>query len=161
MADSASGNVSIIKPVGNRAAEFQPAQAQEIFFSAISAKLSVSPGRRPNQDAFFLQSEFTLGERSGGIDPRAEPVTIEVGSFSATIPPGSFEGEASGPFSFRGLVEGVYFDVLIKPAGAKRYALDAKVHRANLAETEIPVTIRLAIGNNSGTTFIWEPEAAR
>lgn len=134
---------------------------QELFFSAISAKLAISPGQKPNQDAFFLQAGFALGKQSSGIDPRAEPVTMEVGTFAATIPPSSFKGDEAGPFHFLGLIEGIYLDVVIKPAGPKRYTIEAKVHRADLSAIETPVMIKIAIGNNSGTTFTWEPEIAR
>src|SRR5579885_3882702 len=48
---------------------------QEIFFSAISAKLAISPGQKPNQDAFFLPPGFALGHPRSGIDPRPQPVT--------------------------------------------------------------------------------------
>jgi hypothetical protein len=44
--------------------------------------------------------------------------------------------------------------MLIKPAGTKRYAFDVKANHANLAGTEIPVTVRLSVGNNSGTTYV-------
>lgn len=140
-----------------RAPDFA-APEREIYFGAITATLAIALGRKQNQDEFRLHSEFTLGQSSSGIDPSAEPVTIEAGTFTATIPQGSFKGKEPGPFHFLGLIDGVYLDVAIRSIGAKRYALDAKVHRANLAGTELPVTVRIAIGSDSGTTYVWEPE---
>ena len=45
-------------------------------------------------------------------------------------------------------------EVTIKPTGAKRFALEAEALDANLKGTKNPVTVRVSIGNNSGTTSI-------
>ena len=62
-------------------------------FSAFSAKLEITFGKRPNTDAFELNSSFTLGSASNGINPPGEPVTLQVGAFTTTIPSGSFMGK--------------------------------------------------------------------
>jgi hypothetical protein len=109
-----------------------------------------------------------LGSASNGIHPVTEPVTLKVGTFTATIPPGSFkiaddqddqndQEEAVGmkrfgPFHFNGVIKGVRLVVGIEPTGAKRYAFHAIAHSANLTGTVNPVMVTLTIGDDSGTT---------
>ena len=124
-------------------------------FAAFKAKLEIDLGKEPNHDSFQLQSEFTLGQGSNGIDPRAEPVTLQIGTFSVTIPAGSFKGyDKFGPFHFEGVINGVRLRAEISPTGANRYAFDAQGHQTNLAGTVNPVTVNLTIGNDTGTTSV-------
>ena len=59
-------------------------------FLAFNAKLKIDFGGEPNQDSFELKSSFTLSSTaSNGIHPLTEPVTLQIGTFSITIPPGS------------------------------------------------------------------------
>jgi hypothetical protein len=95
-----------------------------------------------------------LGSASNGINPPTEPVAIKVGTFTATIPPGSFEGSGFGPFQFHGEIDGVRLEVEIKPMGAKRYELHANAHDADLTGTVNPVPVTLTIGVDSGTTSV-------
>jgi YVTN family beta-propeller protein len=141
-----------------------------IPFSAFSAKLENHFGHKPNTDHFNLNASFTLGSAGNGINPPTEPITLTVGTFSTTIPPGSFriaddqddqndqeEGvgmKRFGPFRFQGVIDGVDLRVLIRPTGAKRYALDAEARHADLTGTKNPVPVTLAIGGDSGTTLV-------
>jgi hypothetical protein len=160
----AFNNVSVINSIAQHSGGHAPVLAVDVatshsdggFFSAISAKVWFYSAQKPNHDYLLLLSEFTLGQNSGGINPPVEPVTIKVGAFATTIQPGSFEGDGLGPYHFQGVIEGVDLEVLIKPTGDKRFALDARAYGINLSETEIPVTVRLSVGNNSGTTYLWE-----
>jgi hypothetical protein len=95
-----------------------------------------------------------LGSTSNGINPVKEPVTLQIGTFATTIPPGSFKGTGFGPFTFRGVIDGAALKVTIKPTGAKRFALEAEALDANLKGTKNAVTVRASIGNNSGTTSV-------
>jgi hypothetical protein len=139
-------------------------------FSAFNARLAIDLDRASKKDRFELQSSFTLGSVSNGINPPAEPVTLKVGAFSTIIPPGSFkiaddqddqndqeEGAGMkrfGPFRFRGVIDGVDLRVLIRPTGAKRYTLEAEARHADLSGTENPVPVTLTIGGDSGTTLV-------
>ncbi len=61
-------------------------------FLAFNAKLEIDLDRRPNEDRFKLKSSFTLSSTaSNGIHPVTEPVTLQIGTFSIAIPPGSFK----------------------------------------------------------------------
>jgi hypothetical protein len=95
-----------------------------------------------------------LGSGSNGINPPAEPVILKVGTFTTTIPPGSFDGSGFGPFNFKGDIDGVHLLVQIKPTGAKRYELHASAHDADLTGTINPVPVTLTIGDDSGTKSV-------
>jgi YVTN family beta-propeller protein len=142
--DTATNVVVATVPVG-------PARAiaiiPDIPFSAFSAKLAI------HQGAFQLESGFTLGSSSNGINPPAEPVTLQIGTFGTTIPPGSFTATpgAFGMFTFAGVINGATLQVLIYPTGTKRYALVAAAQNANLTGTVNPATVRVSIGVDSGT----------
>src|ERR1700730_10063490 len=91
-----------------------------------SIQLAAQFAKPPNQDAFELESGFTLGSASNGINPPAEPVILQIGTFATTIPPGSFTKipGAFGMFTFAGVIDGVTLHMLIiYPTGTKRYAL--------------------------------------
>ena len=123
-------------------------------FAAFGAKLAIDFGISPNPDAFELLSEFTLGQSNNGINPVAEPVTFQIGTFATTIPAGSFTGTGFGPFTFNGMIGGVELGVRIEPIGTKRYALKAEALRPKLTGTKNPVPVTLTIGGDSGTVSV-------
>ncbi|HEY4846896.1 MAG TPA: YncE family protein [Methylocella sp.] len=125
--------------------------SQCIPFSAFSAKLAIDLDQNPNHDAFGLLASFTLGSASDGINPVAEPVTLQIGSFTAAIPPGSFTQSPLGTYTFIGMINGVNMEVVIQRTGGKQFAVEAAALNANLAGTANPVTVRLSIGDDCGT----------
>jgi uncharacterized repeat protein (TIGR03803 family) len=128
--------------------------AMAVPFAGFKAALAIEFGTMPNTDAFELFSEFTLGQKSNGIYPPAEPVTLSVGTFTTTIPAGSFKGTGFGPFYFIGPVNGVNLEALIAPTGAKRFSFAAAVQKVSLTGTANPVPVTLTIGDDSGTTTV-------
>ena len=122
-------------------------------FRVFQAALGIEFGKKTNTDAFQLFSDFTLGQGSNGINPLTEPVTLQVGSSTVTIPPGSFKAVGFS-FYFTGTVLGVQLEVGITPTGAKQYAFAAAAQGANLTGTANPVTVNLTIGNNTGTVSV-------
>jgi YVTN family beta-propeller protein len=150
--DTATNTVVATVPVA--AGAIQVATYPPTPFTAFSAKLDIEFGKQPSTGAFELRSEFTLGRSSNGINPPAEPVTLTVGTFATTIPPGSFTGKGYGPFHFEGTINGAALQVSIVPTGAKRYAFDAAAQNANLSGTTNPVTVTLTIGDDTGTTSV-------
>jgi probable HAF family extracellular repeat protein len=137
-------------------------------FLAFYAKLAIDLDRKPNEDRFELQSHFTLSSTAPGIHPVVEPVTIQIGTFSITIPPGSFkkqehehEGEDEhehdhevGFFSFHGVIDGVELGARITPTGTLRYTFDAGAKGADLTGIKNPVQVSLTIGGDSGTKSV-------
>ena len=118
----------------------------ETPFAAFGAKLAIDFGISPNPDAFELLSEFTLGQSNNGINPVAEPVTFQIGTFAT--------GTGFGPFTFNGMIGGVELGVRIEPIGTKRYALKAEALRPKLTGTKNPVPVTLTIGGDSGTVSV-------
>jgi probable HAF family extracellular repeat protein len=128
-------------------------------FLAFNAKLEIDLDRAPKEDRFELNSSFTL-RSTASINPPAEPVTLQIGTFTTTIPPGFFrkhgEGDEDedGVFSFHGVIDGVKLKALIKRTGTLRYAFHAEAKGANLAGTKNQVQVSLAIGDHSGATSV-------
>ncbi len=116
-------------------------------FSAFSAKLTIFAYK----PSFALLSDFTLGSTSNGINPLFEDVTLRIGSFTTTIPPGSFTMTGPGDYSFVGVIDTVTLNVLIKLKAGKEYTFQAAAN-VNLAKTKSPVPVTLTIGNDTGTT---------
>lgn len=59
--------------------------------NAAVPKLNVNP------DGFDLNGTATLGAGSNGINPPAELTTLQIGTYSVTIPAGSFKTVPNGP----------------------------------------------------------------
>jgi YVTN family beta-propeller protein len=123
-------------------------------FLAFNAKLEIDLDRKPKEDRFELQSSFTLSSTAPRIDPVTEPVTLQVGTFSTTIPPGSFKKHEDGFFTFRGVIDGVRLETVIKRTGTLRYTFEAEAKGADLTGTKNPVPVSLTIGDDSGTTSV-------
>ena len=71
-------------------------------FAAFDAKAEIALRPRANDDAFEVKATFTLGPGSDGIAPLTEVVSLQVGSFSTTIPAGSFKVDKKGDSNSKG-----------------------------------------------------------
>ncbi len=120
-------------------------------FSALAAKLDISVGPPSN---FDLNSSFTLGAASNGINPLTENVTFQIGAYSVTIPAGSFTKNNKGAYVFEGTINGVSIQVRINPTGGNSYTFQAEGSGANFSGITNPVTVNLKIGNDAGSTQI-------
>jgi|SRR5579864_1486591 len=114
-------------------------------FSDFSADVNVNP----NKGKFETEGSFILASTSDGIDPLSEDVSLQIGSFSATIPPGSFV-QNQNEFKFEGVINGSALKASIRllPDGRYRYA--ASGDGASAAVSPKPSTVRLIIGNDGG-----------
>jgi YVTN family beta-propeller protein len=164
VANQSSDNVSVIAtatnrvigspiPVGNTPIAFgkfiQPVRLAHVF-SAFAAQLTVYP----NQKEFSINSNFTLGASSSGINPPTEPVTLKIGSFTITIPPGSFVNAGLPGYStFVGVINGVSLTVLIKQVSGNNYIFGVIAKNVSLT-IQNPVSVTLTIGNDTGTTSV-------
>jgi hypothetical protein len=79
------------------------ATTPRVPFAWSFAKLQITAGRLPG---FDLNESFTLGANSNGINPVTENVTLQIGTFSVTIPAGSFKLNPNRRFAFQGLING-------------------------------------------------------
>ena len=79
-------------------------------------------------------------------------MTLQIGTFSVTIPPGSFQKNPNGRFAFQGVTNGVSLQVQIVPLGNNIFTFKAEGTGADLTGLTNPVTVVLTIGIDSGTT---------
>jgi hypothetical protein len=126
-------------------------------------------------DGFELGARFALGT-GGSINPTTQPVTLTIGSYSVTIPAGSFVKRHEG-FEFAGVINGVRLAVLIRHKHSEEgdrgddgdndnddkdnnrcttasYTVFAKGRGPILKGTTNPVTVTISIGDNTGTTKV-------
>jgi YVTN family beta-propeller protein len=110
-----------------------------------------------NPQGFHEQADFTLGANSPAIDLVHQPLTLTIGSFSLTIPAGSFQ-QAGGNmhFVFSGTVNGLQVNVNLKGngKGGTEFNYVANVQGVNLTGQPNPVTVGLKIGKNVGSTTV-------
>jgi hypothetical protein len=117
-------------------------------FAASFAKLEIA------KKGFDLKESFTLGTNSNGINPIKQNVTLQIGTFSVTIPAGSFRQNPNRRFAFEGVINGVRLEVQIVPLGNNLFTFKAEGTGVDLTGLTNPVTVVLTIGNNSGTTTV-------
>ncbi len=126
-------------------------------FAAFTATVEIELGSR-RDDAFAVQSRFTLGAGSNGIHPLTEDVKLELtggtGSFTTTIPAGSFTKDEKGRFEFEGTINGVALQAQITRVGRHRFKCDVEGEHADLTGIANPVTVTLIIGNDRGSTTV-------
>ena len=121
-------------------------------FLSFDARLNIHLADSPNQDAFGLWATFML---SGGIHPDQEPVKLQVGPFTATIPSGSFKPHEDGrSYTFEGVIDGVHLEARIEARGGFSYAFHVSAQGANFSGTTNPVQVSLGIGDNAGLTSV-------
>lgn len=120
---------------------------QSIPFSALSAKLAATIGGP--LPGFALEANFTLGEASTGINPLTQPVTLTVGTYTVTIPVGSFKQLPNGGCYYLGEISKVGLVVTIAPLGENRFSLIAAAGPVTLTKSN-PVTVTITIGENTG-----------
>ncbi|HEY2647376.1 MAG TPA: beta-propeller fold lactonase family protein, partial [Candidatus Acidoferrales bacterium] len=108
---------------------------------------------------------FTLGAGSNGIYPLSEPVQVQVGSLSLTIPAGSFRQRGKEEFVYEGEIDGTDLRLAIlrwkdkdkgkgqvKPSNDYLFTVEGKGHI--LSGIANPVTIGLGIGDDEGSTTV-------
>ncbi len=118
-----------------------------IPFSHFSGSLKIDP----DAGVFYLAGGFILGA-GGTIDPTTQPVAFSVGSYSVTLPPGSFVRYKTG-YVYQKTVNHIFLCVFIKFTSTPgSYALLANRIGGTLTSTISPVPVTLTIGANSGST---------
>lgn len=134
-------------------------------FDGFDAKVEIELGPLANDDEFEVKATFTLGAGSNGIDPLTEDVSFQVGTFSATIPAGSFHFKPAKPgkhgkpgkpayFTFEGIIDGVALEAKITPLGGNGFEFKAEGDGADLTGTTNPVSLGLTIGDDGGSVMV-------
>jgi hypothetical protein len=117
-------------------------------FASSFAKLEIA------KHHFDLKESFALGANSNGINLLAENVTLQIGTFSVRIPPGSFKQIPDGRFAFEGVINGVSLEVQIVPLGNNIFTFKAEGKGVNLTGLTNSVTVVLTIGDDTGSTAV-------
>jgi hypothetical protein len=125
-----------------------------VSFIDFTANVEIELGPLTNDDEFEVKGRFTLGEASDGIDPLTEEVSLQVDTFSAIIPAGSFEQEDDGTFKFEGFIGGVKLEVKIIPVGDNSFSFKAEGQGTDLTGIVNPVEVTLIIGDDTGAVSV-------
>lgn len=137
------GAISIIPP------------PQGVQFLSFSARLKLHLNKKTSNDAFQLQSSFTLnGSTSDAIQPDKVPVKLQVGPFVDTFPIGSFKPRGDRSYTFAGVINGAELHATIEQTGTQRYSFRADAKDTNLSGITNPVQISLSIRDNAGLTSV-------
>jgi Tol biopolymer transport system component len=123
-------------------------------FASFTAKVEIKLGPDANDDKFEVKSTLTLGNGSNGIAPLTEEVRLRVGTFTTTIPAGSFMQDTKGRLKFEGVIDGVALEAVLRPLGGGLYEFKAEGENANLTGTANPVPVELKIGDDSGNITV-------
>jgi len=109
----------------------------------------------PSQGRFEVQTTYTLKSDLIQINPLTEDVALQIGTFSITIPAGSFK--RIGPdraFRFKGVIGTVHLEVNITSYDENRLEFKARGEGATRLPVANPVTVALAIGADHGTSTV-------
>ena len=120
-----------------------------LSFAAFSAKLEIESA----SGAFHLESTFILGP-GGSIDPPTQDTTLQLGGFTMKIPAGSFQQQGEGDFIFEGAIGGIALQAEISSLGGGGYSFQLEGAGASNLPTSNPVTVKLTIGNNTGSISV-------
>jgi hypothetical protein len=101
-----------------------------------------------------MQSTFTLGSSSNGINPLGEKVTLRIGPFGTVIPDGSFKQAKKGQYTFAGIIDGVSLEIVINSLSRNQFEFKVDGKGADLAGTVNPVTVQLSIGDDAGLSTV-------
>jgi hypothetical protein len=122
-------------------------------FSSFSSRVEIRMNPDANDDKFEISGRFALGQGNNGINPLSEAVTIVVANVSKTIPAGSFKRNKEGVFRFEGVIDGSNLKMNIKPIRGG-YEFVATGNGVNLTQSELPLIVGLAIGNDAGSILM-------
>jgi 6-phosphogluconolactonase len=165
--DAATGNLTQI-PGSPFAAGASPISVAIVSssstpFAKFEAAAEIDEDRKTS---FRVAGFFTLGDGSDGIDPVTQDVVLQVGSFTATIPAGSFREIGKHTFKFEGTINSADLRITIDSVEVRRhegrhshekrvesseYLFTAEGSGKILAGVMNPVTIGLTVGDNEGS----------
>ena len=123
-------------------------------FAVFDVKVKLDLDIPVTKDAFSLTATFTLGPTSNGINLLTDAVTVQVGTYSTTIPAGSFK-QKNGRFTFAGVINGAKLTAELKPLIlGNDYKFTMFGVGTNLTGTVNPVTVGLTIGGDNGSNVV-------
>jgi hypothetical protein len=130
-------------------------KCKPVTFANLAAHIGLSIGPDANDDTFTIShATFILGDGSDGIAPLADAVTLQIGTFSLTISPGSFHTTSTGTFAFVGVIDEVALQVTITPLTRATFAFEASGAGVTLSGIVVPVPVELTIGDDGSSTTL-------
>jgi 6-phosphogluconolactonase len=131
-------------------------------FEKFEAKVYIDEDRKTS---FRAEGFFSLSEGNSGIDPFTQSVELQVGTYTVTIPAGSFKEKGKHDFDrdrdrkeqefeFKGEIDGVDLTVRIEQMKKNEYIFTAEGRGDILQGIKNPVAVALAIGNYEGSTSV-------
>ena len=122
--------------------------------SGLSASLQTTVGPPPG---FDLDATLTL-DSSLVVDPLTQPVTLQLGSYSITLPAGSFNAYQSGAHSevylYQGVDNSTTLKIQITPLGQNQFQISAYDKQVDLTGLGSPVAVTVGIGGNSASASV-------
>jgi hypothetical protein len=119
-------------------------------FAIFTPRAEFTLGPKANDDSYWVRGWIKLANTSNGINPLTESVTIKVGPFSHTLPPGSFVQDGSA-YSFKGPVGPSTLDVRITPSSTPgSYSFKSCLKNGSLGATTMEPQVQLTIGDDQG-----------
>jgi YVTN family beta-propeller protein len=163
VANLLDNTVSVVDVAGNRVVKTIPVggRPEGLTLGNLNAPFASFPAPAPanvhNPNRISLSGSLSLGS-SGTLDFANQPMTLTVGGFSLLFPAGTVTqvGNSSQQhFTFSGTLNGlsVTFD-LIGNSPNFTYSLTIQGKNVGTQVGPNPVTVSLAIGNNSGSTTV-------
>jgi hypothetical protein len=127
---------------------------QTVPFSSFNADLALFT-RFPS--GFVLISWFTLGTDSPGLQPLSEALTLQIASYTVTLPAGSLHrlwDAPDAPYGYEGTINGTHLALGLFPLGDNRYEFDAAGFPVAWINVQNPVKVSLTIGQDAGSTTV-------
>jgi hypothetical protein len=144
-----------------------------VGFSKFKVSVNIDQDRRTS---FRAMGFFTLGDGSNGIDAESEAVQLQVGSYTVTLPAGSFRDHErhdfdhdrdrdhgrdrdhdrwkNNEFKFNGEINDVDLRILIDHVKGNDYLFTAEGRGHILQGIKNPVTVGLTIGDEGGSATV-------
>ena len=122
--------------------------------AGLSASLQILAGPPPG---FDLEATLSL-DPSLAIDPLTQTVDIQIGSFSVSLPAGSFKffqnGSNSGTYVSQGNINGANLKVQITALGQNQFLISAYGKQVDLSGLSSPIMVTVGIGGSSASANV-------
>jgi hypothetical protein len=113
---------------------------------------NASRGTRHNS-TLNITGQFALGTDGTAFDPASDIFSLQLGTYSVSIPAGSFATTATGSFSHSRTISGHIVSVNLKPSSTG-YAFSVEAKAVDVATIVNPATLQLVVGCNTGSAAV-------
>jgi hypothetical protein len=107
------------------------------------------------KDRVIVNGSIVLNYNTDGIDPMTQDLKVNIGSYTLTIPKGSFFGIPVGTgyhYIYYSMINNAHVLVHLREDEQDTYTFFVQITHIDLSGTANPVVISLSIGNDSGET---------